>query len=112
MVSISARVASISLVAAFAVAVLGGSFFGLFLSGGYAWHWPAFQLLSVVVLSIALIFWQPHRHRFLASLGLVTAFVAIFLLVEALTAPVLFAKAIFSGDYWKLALNTLLRGPC
>jgi hypothetical protein len=101
----------IAIVAALCVAALGGAFFALFSCGGYVWHWHAYEALAITSLILANIVWHPHHQAFWKRLGLLAAFASTYLLVQAVTAPLYWAKP-FSADYWHLVLNTIASGPC
>jgi hypothetical protein len=101
----------IVIIAALSVAALGGAFFGLFSCGGYVWHWHTYEALAAASLIVANVMWRPRHHALLRRLGLLIAFAATYLLVQAATAPLYWAKP-FSVNYWHLVLDTIANGPC
>jgi len=106
-----ASLAALSQLVAFATAVMGGAYFGLFACGGPNWRWRAYEALAGVLLVATLLLWRPARHRLAKALGFTAALAATFLMVQAMIGPLPWASP-FSRTYWRQVLVTLEKGPC
>jgi hypothetical protein len=103
----------------FAVAILGGIFFGQFSCGGYVWHKTLFKIIVCVTIAICLIF----RFRSLVRgsnkwqlAGLIILWliliVASYFITEATAASFYPDSPESLQDFWQRFLNSLQYGPC
>jgi hypothetical protein len=99
-------------IAAIAIAILGGVFFGLFSCGGYLWHqWVFLAILSAVVIIALLVPWRRKRPV-LSRLTLLIVVIGANGAALGLSAPFYPAPPISIKDYGHRILLTLEYGAC
>lgn len=97
---------------AVSVAVLGGVFLGLFSCGGYAWHKEALFWLLVGAIAIAALVPLHRKRPVLSRVAVVLGVPALFLTVQAATAPLYPALPASWSEFSRVFMSTLEHSPC
>lgn len=99
-------------IAAFALALSGGCYFGLFSCGGDAWHEEAFFCVLVALVVVALMSSREHRRPLLSRLFVLLGVPAVFAIAEAAAAPFYPAAPGSWQEFSRGFLSAFERGPC
>lgn len=106
------RMKRVAPIAAGALAVLGGVFFGVFSCGGYVWHWELFEgllaasLLFVLVLPPAPLRSWSRRAMFVMSV------VCVFLVTRGVASAFYPAPPTSWEAFRRALVSAIVDGPC
>ena len=99
-------------VASLILAVAGGLYFGMFACGAYAWHRWAFWLAFGTTLLVAVLAPSRLMKSKLQRLAFPVGIAAVFLLVQAATAPFYPTTPTSAAEFVRIFIHTLKYGPC